>query len=55
MAKKREEAFLIRHYRKAEELSKGSKKLPNLIPGDHVYLQDQRGTTPNKWHQSVWS
>jgi hypothetical protein len=36
MAKKREESFMIRHYRKAEELTRGSKKLPNLIPGDHV-------------------
>ena len=52
MAKKREESFLIRHYRKAEDLTRGSKQLPNLIPGDHVYIQDQRGLTPNKWHQS---
>ena len=43
---------MIRHYRKAEELSKGSKKLPNVIPDDHVYIQDQRATTSNKWHLS---
>ena len=52
MATKREESAIIRHHRKAEDLSKGSKQLHPLITGDHVYIQDQHGKTPKRWNKS---
>ena len=51
-AKKREECFQIRHYKKAEDLSKGSRQLKPLITGDHVYLQNQSGNAPKRWNKS---
>ena len=52
MATKREESAIIRHHRKAEDLTKGSKQLHPLITGDHVYIQDQHGKTPKRWNKS---
>ena len=52
MATKREESAIIRHHRKAEDLSRGSKQLHPLIIGDHVYIQDQHGKTPKRWNKS---
>ena len=52
MATKREESAIIRHHRKAEDLTRGSKQLHPLITGDHVYIQDQHGKTPKRWNKS---
>ena len=52
LATKREECFLKRHYSKVEDLTRGSKQLLTLIPGDNVYVQDQHGKTPTRWNKS---
>ena len=45
-ASSREQSYLIRHYKKAESLSKGTAPLSPLHVGDHVYVQDQTGSRP---------
>ena len=52
MADMREDSAMVRHYKKVEDLTRGSKKLSPLIPGDQVYLQDQTGRTPKRWNKS---
>ena len=52
LALKREQTFLKRHFLKAEQLEKGSKKLPELKQQDHVYVQDQSGPSPKSWSKS---
>ena len=52
LAAKKEDCFLRRHYAKAEDLTAHSKHLSKLQPGDHVYVQDQTGTTPRRWNKS---
>ena len=52
MALKREQTFLKRHFLKAEQLERGSKKLPDLKQQDHVYDQDQTGPSPKSWSKS---
>ena len=51
-AQQRELAHAKRHIRTEEALSKGSKKLPPLIEGDAVSLQDQSGNTPKRWSKT---
>jgi hypothetical protein len=51
-AKLREECYMKRHYAKCEDLTSKSKALPKLIPGDLVYVQDQKGKTPTQWNKS---
>ena len=51
-AKLREECFMKRHYAKCEDLTSKTKQLQPLIPGDHVYVQDQNGNTPRQWNKS---
>jgi len=46
LATKREESFLKRHYLRSEAPNKPKKLLKPLQSSDHVYLQDQAGTTP---------
>ena len=48
----REDAYAKRHIKKAEQLSRGSKNLPPLQPGDHVAVQNQTGTNPRQWSQT---
>ena len=42
-------SYAKRHYLKAEQLSRGSKNLPPLQPGDHVAVQAQHGNNPKQW------
>ena len=51
LARDRETCFLKRHYLKSERLQP-KKFLSQLVQGDHVYIQDQAGTTPKKWNKS---
>ena len=50
IAKLREASFMKRHFLKAEQ-DKGVPSSP-LHVGDHVYLQNQAGYSPNKWTKS---
>ena len=52
MSSKREDSFLKRHYLKAENLEHGAKLLKDLKIGNHVYIQEQHGTSPRKWSKS---
>ena len=52
MSRKREDSFLKRHYLKAENLERGAKLLKDLKTGDHVYIQEQHGSSPRKWSKS---
>ena len=45
----REEALMNRHMRAAEYWSEHTKRLPALIVGDYVRIQNQIGPQPNKW------
>ena len=51
-ATRREESAVMRHYRKVEDLMRGSKNLQPLIVGDTVYIQNQNGKDPKKWDKS---
>ena len=51
-AQAREATYAKRHIQKAEQLSRGSKPLPPLQPGDHVAIQNQTGTNPRQWSQT---
>ena len=35
-----------------ETLSRGSRQLPPLKPGDHVLIQDQHGNSPKQWSKT---
>ena len=48
-AEARAKAYAKRHVQKAEQLSRGSKALPPLSPGDHVAIQNQTGNNPRQW------
>ena len=52
LAAKREEAFLKRHYAKADKVAPNKKELPPLKPGDYVYVQDQVSPSPKRWSKS---
>ena len=41
-------AYAKRHFLKAEQLTRGSKNLPPLKPGDHVAIQAQHGNNPKQ-------
>ena len=42
-------AYAKRHFLKAEQLTRGSKNLPPLKPGDQVAIQAQHGNNPKQW------
>ena len=48
----REEALRNRHMREVERLTEHTQKLPGLILGDHVRIQNQIDTQPLKWDNS---
>ena len=48
----REKAYTKRHILKQEQLQHGTKSLPSLAPGDHVYIQAQSGNKPLLWNKS---
>ena len=48
----REKAYTKRHILKQEQLQQGTKSLPSLVPGDHVYIQAQSGNKPLLWNKS---
>jgi len=48
----REDALRNRHMKAAERWSEHTKKLPPLIVGDHVRIQNQIGTNPRKWDKT---
>ena len=51
-AQDRANMYAKRHIQKAEQLSKGSKSLPPLQPGDSVSIQNQTGNNPRQWSQT---
>ena len=51
-AQDRANMYAKRHIQKAEQLSKGSKSLPTLQPGDSVSIQNQTGNNPRQWSQT---
>ena len=48
----REEALRNRHLKTAERLSEHTRRLPHLIVGDHVRIQNQTGNNPRKWDKT---
>ena len=48
----REAAYAKRHLKKAEQLSRGTKHLPPLHPGDCVAVQNQTGNNPRQWFKT---
>ena len=48
----REEALRNRHMRAAERWSEHTRKLPPLITGNHVRIQNQTGPHPTKWDKT---
>ncbi|KAL5016074.1 hypothetical protein ScPMuIL_005663, partial [Solemya velum] len=48
----REEALRVRHMRESEKWSEHTKRLPPLIIGDHVRVQNQTGQYPLKWDKT---
>lgn len=48
----REEALRKRHMLAAEKWSEHTKRLPPLIVGDHVHIQNQTGPHPLKWDKT---
>ena len=51
-AESREKSYSKRILDKATQLSRGTKQLPPLQLGDHVYIQDQHGRTPKQWNNT---
>ena len=51
-AEARDAAYAKRHIRKTEQLTRGSRPLPNLQAGDHVSIQNQTGQNPRQWLQT---
>ena len=52
LARKREDCFLKRHYKKCEPLEANARELQQILPGDNVFIQDQTGPTPKRWSKS---
>ena len=48
----KEDALRTRMTRTTEEMTKGSRPLRPLRVGEHVFLQNQHGSHPNKWDRS---
>lgn len=48
----REKALAKRHSLGKERWSEHTKNLPPLAPGDHVYVQNQRGNNPRRWERT---
>ena len=48
----REEALRNRHMRAAERLTEHTRRLSPLKTGDHVRIQNQTGSHPNKWDKT---
>ena len=51
-AESREDALRNRHMRCCERLTEHTKRLPPLVVGDHVRLQNQTGLHPLKWDKT---
>ena len=51
-AEAREQSLAKRRFTAQEKLSKGTRDLPPLSPGDHVFIQDQHGNTPKQWSKT---
>ena len=51
-AERREEALHCRHRRAEERLLEHTRKLPPLVVGDLVRIQNQVGRFPNKWDKT---
>ena len=51
-AEAREQSLAKRRFTAQEKLSKGTRDLPPLSPGDHVFIQDQHGNTPKQWNKT---
>ena len=51
-AEDREAMYAKRHILKGEQLTRGSKSLPPLKPGDCVAIQNQTGNQPRQWSQT---
>ena len=51
-ADNRAEAYSHRKFTMQETLSRGSRQLPPLKPGDHVLIQDQHGNSPKQWSKT---
>ena len=49
---RKEEAMKVRYTHSIETLQKHTRTLPPLQPGDRVFIQNQRGSHPNKWDHS---
>ena len=48
----KEEAMKCRFTRNCEKLNEHSRKLPPLLVGDYVFVQNQNGPHPTKWDKS---
>ena len=48
----REEALRNRHFKISERLTEHTRTLPPLVVGDHVRIQNQRGSHPTKWDKT---
>ena len=48
----REEALRNRHMKAAERWTEHTKRLPPLVVGDHVRIQNQTGPHPTKWDKT---
>ena len=48
----REEALRKRHMLSAERWAEHTRRLPPLVVGDHVYIQNQTGPHPLKWDKT---
>ena len=51
-AKAREEALAQTRARTQEKMAQGSRELHPLVPGDHVYVQNQHGNNPKRWDKT---
>lgn len=49
---KREEALRNRHMKSAEQWTEHTRRLPPLVVGDHVRIQNQTGQFPTKWDKT---
>ena len=52
MMSAREEALRARHLKETEKWSEHTKRLPPLVVGDQVRIQNQTGPNPTKWDRT---
>ena len=48
----REQSYAKRRFQTQERMSRGTRELPALHIGDHVFIQDQHGNTPKQWNKT---